>query len=279
MTLVVAQVVEDRISLISDTMITFGFDEERDTFDEEKTRDVFSNALPKLIILRKDLVLGMAGAGLDWAARQLVAMRDEDPQNILDVLIEFDEIDFVLASTSAARPRLWRVSRRQVDEHTTVGTAWIGHEPAYDIYRHLYRQWPPGKATEFLMQSSMQGVINIHPPGFVGGYTLRVSTSMRATQFVATPARIFGGSPAGLGQAVGYAALAGQPSTHHGGYQILMAVGTQDTFGALGTYMPERSLGWVFTHDEPWHGQEIIAPSMSEFVRLARDKLGQSLTI
>ncbi|WP_018352090.1 hypothetical protein [Longispora albida] len=276
MTLVVAQVVEDRISLISDTMITFGLDEATGAFDEEKTQDVFGNALPKLIILRKDLVIGMAGADLGWAARELVAMRGADPQNILDVLTEFDEVDFVLGSVSAAGPRLWRVSRREVDDRTTVGTAWIGHEPAYDVYRRLYRQWPPGMDTEFLMQSSMQGVINVYRAEFVGGYTLRVTVSTQATQFVATPTQLLGGSLAKkLAPADGEARLTGQPTAFYGGY--LMAVGTQDTFGALGTYLPGRSLGFVFTHDEPWRGQRITAHSMPDFLRLARDELGQVL--
>ena len=121
----------------------------------------------------------------------------------------------------------------------------------------------------------MQGHVNvIRTPG-VGGFVLRVATGPAGFYFVAAPAVIVGGSPAGLGQTDAFAVLAGLPTSDNG-YQIQPVVGRPPTAAALGFVIPQVNRGWLFTHDEPWSGKELQVGSAQELVAAAA-RLGQTL--
>ena len=54
MSLVVGEIHDGRISFVADTKVTYAG-------DDRSTRRVFENAFPKVLILRDDLCVGLAG--------------------------------------------------------------------------------------------------------------------------------------------------------------------------------------------------------------------------
>lgn len=208
MTLVVAHVAGAVISLCCDSMITFGYDEESRTWDEDKTREVFTRAVPKILLLRSDLVVGMSGADLPWAARELTGMRDAPVDDVLEVLQEFDEVEFVAGVPQPERPRLWRARRGSLREYTDEHRTWVGDQDAYETYLGLYAKFPDGFG-DLRMVSSMQGVVHIFRSPGVGGFIMQVATGPAGFCLASMPTVVAGGSPAGLGQTDAFAVLAG----------------------------------------------------------------------
>jgi hypothetical protein len=258
-------------------MITFGYDEASGSYDEDKTRQVFTRAVPKVLLLRGDLAVGMSGADLTWTARQLIGMRNDPVDDVLGILQEFDDVDFLAAHLSPGGPRLWRATRGALTEFTNEGRTWVGDQPAYETYLRLYAGFPAAAAVDWRMLSSMQGLVNVYRSTGVGGFILRVATGPAGFCFVPAPAQVLGGNPAGLGQTDAFAVLAGLPASHSG-YQIQPAVGRPPTAGALGFVIPQVRRGWLFPHDEPWSSKELQVDSAQELV-VAAATLGQTLTL
>ncbi|MGH3885689.1 MAG: hypothetical protein ACRDSZ_03810 [Pseudonocardiaceae bacterium] len=188
MSLVVAQIHDGGISLVADTKITYGLTEIDNRFDESRTRRVFRNALPKLTILRDDLVVGVVDE-VKKAQPKLVNIRDQRVENILKELANIDYASFVVAALNPLL-QLWKVSAGSIEEQSSVGRCWAGDRDAYEFFQQKYHEWPEGIGSTFRLMSSMQWLLNFNPVESVGGYLTMVATTSEGFRFIANRATI-----------------------------------------------------------------------------------------
>lgn len=99
MSLVVGEIHDGRISLVADTKVTHAG-------DDRSTRHVFENAFPKLLILRDDLCVGLAGNDPEGVAESLLAVRSEPVEQVLSIAEALVHASFGGASLVPLRPLL-----------------------------------------------------------------------------------------------------------------------------------------------------------------------------
>lgn len=181
MSLVVAAIHDDdQITMVADTKISF-FDRQGHA-DEARARRTYSAALPKIMLLRPDLMVGVTGDDPDVAIKDLVAHRNDQPEALIDHVVGLTSAGFVVATHSPAR--LWSIDGGVIDERTQVGRAWSGDRSAYDLFRQKWQEWPPETLdVPFLLTSSMQFLTSFDPVESVGGFTLVASTHSDGFRF------------------------------------------------------------------------------------------------
>ncbi len=271
-TLVVAQKHDGGISLVADTKITYKFD------DESRTRKVFEEALPKLMILRDDLVVGITGA-VEEALQQLIELRDQPIGDLLETLTSINYASFVVATLDPA-PQLWKVNAGSTEERTSIGRCWTGDHDAYEIFQQRYSEWPDKTGSVLRLMSSMQWLLAFDPIPSVGGYLTRVATTSEGFRFVADSVTVGPwflhcqnqATPDGL-----TLTFSVPPGGDPNGYQVLPAVGRPPTAGALAYYVPQAGVAWLFCQESPWERVTLKTDSMTGLVESAAENYGQTL--
>lgn len=271
--LVVAQMHDDGISLVGDTKIT-------KKFDETWTRQVLRNACPKLVILRDDVAVGITGDNPDIVLRRLVGLRDQPVEVLLEAMLNIDYASFVVAALRPS-PQLWKVSAGSTEERSSVGRCWAGDHDAYEFFQQRYHEWPEEIGPAFRLMSSMQWLLNFNPVESVGGYLTRVAVTSEGFRFIADPMTVAPWFLEGLAHVTAdafrltlHVPLGGDPN----GYQVLPAVGRPPTAGALAYYVPQTGVSWLFCHESPWEAVPLKTDSMPELIESARTNYEQILT-
>lgn len=269
---------DDQITMVADTKISF-FDRQGHA-DEARTRRTYSAALPKIMLLRPDLMVGVTGDDPDVAIKDLVAHRNDQPEALIDHVVGLTSAGFVVATHSPAR--LWSIDGGVIDERTQVGRAWSGDRSAYDLFRQKWQEWPPETLdVPFLLTSSMQFLTSFDPVESVGGFTLVASTHSDGfrfqplTNFVGPShlqldsVRVSDGSttlqmdvPSG-----------GDPTMH----RVHIIPGEDPTRGALAIFIPQTGVGLLFQHDRPWTAQRLAASGQEELIASVSERFGDTL--
>lgn len=123
MSLVVAEIHGDAISLVGDTKVTR-------PMDEHRTRHVFENVFPKVLLLRPELCVGLAGNDPERAAAAMVEARDRPTAELVDLGSSLPFASFIIAELLSS-PRLFAVTAGTVEDRTDLGRAWVGDATAY----------------------------------------------------------------------------------------------------------------------------------------------------
>lgn len=279
MSLVVASIHDgDRITMVSDTKVSF-FDREGHA-DEARTRRTYFEALPKIVLLRPDLMVGVTGDDPEDAIEDLVAHRNDQPEALAHHLAQLTSAGFVVAARNPSR--LWSISGGVVDDRTQVGRAWSGDRAAYDIFRQTWEKWPDGLDVPFLLTSSMQFLTSFGQVPSVGGFTLVATTYDDGyrfqpwTNFVG-PSRLQLDSVRLAGDAATLQAAVppgGDPTTH----LVHIIPGNDPTRGALAIFIPQTGVGLLFRHARPWSAQQLEASTPGELVATIAERFGEALS-
>lgn len=255
MSLVVASVHEDGpITLVADTKVTLYHRDGR-TLNDHATRHIFEHALPKLVIMRPDLAVGVTGANPHSATEQLIARRDDGVEEILQFATTLTSSGLVVAALHPAR--LWHVADGHIYHRTNRGIAWDGSQGAFEIFCSKRDEWPPGMEQEFLLMSSMQFLTSFNPVPSVGGYALGVHVGDSGFEFFGYPT-VIGPSPLIVTAAqrtdetVRIEFEPPDDLAAASGFRLQILPGRPPTQGALGLLLPEARLGLLFTHERPW---------------------------
>lgn len=275
MTLVVAQIHDGGMSLVGDTKITrLG--------DDAYSRQVYVNACPKIAILRDEVAVGVAGSDPRHVFEELVAIRDQPIDVLLDAMSSMHYASFVVGVLGSV-PQVWSVDEGVVEERTAVGRCYAGDLEAYEHFEEQRASSPESLGVAFSLMASMQYLLRYKVVDSVGGFLVRVATTDEGSfRFVRDQENV---APDLLNAMIREAVsnlnivLTVPEGADPHGYQILPAVGEPPTIGALAYCMPEAGMSWLFRHESPWMAQEIPTGSPSELVRLAGEDHGQALAL
>lgn len=271
MTLIVAAIHDgDQVTMASDTKISFY--DRAGLADERRTRDTYFNAFPKIVLLRSDLIVGVAGDDPNVVIEDLVTHRSDDAEALLEYLVSVSGAEFVVAATSPTR--LWSVRDGQVDDRTDVGRAWGGDPRAYDVFRNAWEQWPDGMDVPFLLMSSMQFLTTFDPVASVGGFTLIATSHQDGFHFQSRTEHI-GPSRLELNAvdvSPGHTTLrmglprGGDATTH----EVHVLPGLDPTRGSLGFLIPQAGAGLLFRHERPWAAVQLKSSTPQELIAAAQ---------
>ncbi len=278
MSLVVAAIHDgDRITMVSDTKLSF-FDRDGHA-DEGRTRNTYFEALPKIFLLRPDLIVGVTGDDPDAVIGNLVDHRDDEPDALLAHLVSVTSAGFVVAALNPVR--LWSIGDGEVDERTPVGRAWSGDRAAYDVFREAWDKWPDGTDVPFLLTSSMQFLTSFGPVSSVGGFTLTAANHGDGFRFqpwsnFVGPSYLQLGAVevSGEGTTLRMSVPPGGDSTTH---QVHVMPGEDPTRGALAILIPQTGIGLLFRHQRPSEPLKLEASTPQELVAAAAQASGEVL--
>lgn len=257
--------------MVGDTKITRGG-------DEAWTRKVFRNALPKTVILRDDLAVGLAGEDPAGMLQRLVGLHGETVERVLDSVANISAASFVVATLSPV-PRLWAVSDGSVEDRSAIDRAWAGDHDAYELFQQRYHEWPSDVESAFRLMSSMQWLLTFDPVDSVGGYLTRIATGSDGFRLVGDSTQVAPWLLEGVVQALSdeiqltLRVPAGGDGTW---YRILPAVGRPPTIRALAYYVPQAGVAWLFPHESPWAPVPLRVNSVEDLLKSAAEH-GQAL--
>lgn len=277
MTLVVAVIdpVTGAVHLGADTKVTWAGDETR-------TRKVYTEPALKIVLLGDDLAVGYAGDGPKTLAEAISALDGLAVDEVLARLVQIDGAAFVVGQRSPSR--IWSVSAEQgVEERTAIRRAWAGDSRAFGTFQAHFDDDSTGSAFDRL-QSTMSHIVHLVRPESVGGYTIFATGSAdrpfrylpvqsvlmpEAAEAEVTVPTV---NPDGTVNFRLRAAISEMPLVLH------MVPGAEPTRGALGVYVPNARLGYLYPHSLPTRRIQVRARSLGEFVRVAGREHGQTLT-
>lgn len=278
MSLVVAAIHDgDQITMVSDTKISFFH---RDGHaDEAKTRRTYFEALPKIVLLRPDLIAGVTGDDPDAVIERISAHRHESVDRFLEVLSEEAGADFVLAALNP--PALWQVVGGKVDERTSGRRAWAGRLDAYNIFQSKFHNPGHGEDQAFRLLSSMQALTSFDPIESVGGLTLMATSTDDGFRFVPGAALI---GPHFVqietirieGDRVTLRAVV-PPGVDPTMYQTFVLPGAEPTRGALAFLLPQTGRGVLFRESRPWEAVWVPASTTTDLAAAALAEHGETV--
>lgn len=284
MSLVVGEIHDGGVTLVADTKITW---EDTNYPSALRDRHVFEagNALPKLVILRDDLCVGVAGQDLVRVIPALVAMRDRPVDDITAFATNSPKASFVVAVLSDS-PALWQVDSGCLEDRTAVGRAWVGVQAGYEIFQARYNEWQGQCDAAFRLLSSLQWLLEWRQVPSVGGYLTRVGTHPQGFRFCPDASYVFAKelqglvSPNSLGGGTLTLPVQLSPDLHQTKLGLECAVGQRPTFGALAYLVTGsgRGLAILFPHATPTEPVSIEAETMAELLKLASQDYGQYLS-
>ena len=130
MSLVVAAIHDDdQVTMVSDTKVSFFHPDGQP--DDAKTRRTYFEALPKIVLLRPDLIVGVTGDSPHEAVNDVVGHRDDTVEDLVAHLATMTSSGFVVAALRPAR--LWSIDDGRIDDRTPIRRAWSGDRDAYDF--------------------------------------------------------------------------------------------------------------------------------------------------
>lgn len=265
--------------MVSDTKITYPYDGTR-LVDEARTRHTYENGLVKIVILREDVAVGVAGDYADEVIRRVIAVRDSSLQELLDHLhAEQEDVGFVVAALNPAR--LWMVHDGEVEPRASGVRAWAGDQGAYGQFQENFHEWDDGRSLQFRLMSSMQRLTSLDQRPSVGGYTIQASGES-AEGFLFDPVpmvrmpevRVTGGRIEHGRVSLTLEVPPGGDTTTS---ELIAFVGRGETRGAIGLLHPLAGAGRLFRHESPYESATISTSTPEEFVRIAREEHGQEL--
>ncbi len=241
MTLVVAAIHdESRITMAADTLVTW---------DDGVRRPPQDSSLAKLAILRSDLAVGVTGCDPHGRLRDVIALRDEPVDVVLEQLKDDTVAGFVVAALGPAR--LWEVRSGAAYDRTAHQMAWDGEPEAYkEFSKRFTNEWVNTSAANdvpFRVMTAMQALTSFGLVSTVGGITLRVGTTDRGFRFIPDRGFVLGGSA------------------------WLIFVGNNPTPGAIGILDVRLGLGQLFPHHAPDDPITVRTTNPSAFVSMAHD--------
>lgn len=250
MSLVVAAIHDDeRITMVSDTKVSFFYPDGHP--DDATTRRTYFEALPKIVLLRPDQMVGVTGDNPHEVIDDLIGHRDDPVDDVLAHVAGTPTAGFVVAAFRPAR--LWHVAGGKVDDRTDVRRAWSGDLGAYDVFRTSWEQWPDGTEVPFLLSSSMQRLTSFDPVASVGGFTLTAATYDDGFRFQPWVTTVF--------------------MSHH----VHVMPGQDPTRSALGLLIPETGVGLLFPQERPSVATRIGTTTSLAMAYLASIHHGQRL--
>jgi hypothetical protein len=252
MTLIVGALDGTSVTITGDTKITY--DE-----DAIKSARLFDEALPKIVLLRDNLAVGVAGAGPQRMIEDLVKVRDADLVDVLDHLRAERDGDFVVGALNPAR--LYEVRGSTVTPAPSAQRAWAGDGNAFEEFESLAASWLAEDDEFTRLKTSMDSVVSRGRTNSVGGFALTARTDDGRFRFIPTAFTIFG--------------VDDLLDTYEG--QVLPGDGP--TPGALGIYVSRAEVGRLFTHERPFEGIKIAAPDRATFADRAFAEFGQTLLV
>lgn len=272
MTLVVAQVLDGRITVVADTKITF-------THDVTRTRQVYVNALPKIVIVRRDLCVAYAGNDPEGVLEALTANRGLTFKGMVELAIGMPHADFLIASLEGL-PSLIAVHEGKPEDRTTIGRAWAGNRAAYDRFRKKETEYGDRLEDWLLFWESMREVTESGDVDDVGGYVTVVWTEPEGFSFLAgTTVTALKRTPVWVTDAEGKPQLSMETAEDADPWSTEVAgvPGTGDTFGALACFMNPPGLALLFPHDAPGDAIKFRATSIEDVIEQAAREHGQQL--
>lgn len=269
MTLVVAGIEDSRITIVADSKLTF-VDSSTGAVDEAETRKTYFNAMPKIMLLRRDLAVGITSEDAPPAIERLVCVRDLPVDDVLHHLSGEDESRFVVAALDP--PRLWRVHGPTVQERGEVRT-WVGDPAAYEVFQARMGDFDDAELS-FRLMTSMQWLTSFSPVASVGGIMHMLVTGADGFQFapnVSTvgPDRM---EVAAAAHADGVTRMRFEvpDGVDPSGHSYFVIPGTDPTRGAVAMFIPQTGRGLVFPHDRPWQAIVVPAQTLGELVDAAQ---------
>jgi hypothetical protein len=249
MSLVVAAIHDgDQVTMVSDTKVSFFYPDGHP--DAARTRRTYFDALPKIVILRPELMVGVTGDSPHEAIADLRTHRNDSVDHLLAHLATMTSAGFVVAALHPAR--LWSVSGGRIDERTAVRRAWSGDLSAYDVFRMSWDKWPAETEVPFLLSSSMQFLTSFDPVASVGGFTLTADTRTDGFRFQAWVTAV---------------------SVSH---QVHVLPGDDPTRGTLGLLIPQTGVGLVFRQDRPWVAERVGAAAPESLIAAIAETFGDA---
>ena len=272
MSLVVGEIHDGRISLVADTKVTYAS-------DDRSTRHVFENAFPKVLILRNDLCVGLAGNDPEGVAETLLAIRSEPLEKVLAIAEDLVQASFVVAAVGP-EPRLLQVDQGSTEDRTEIGRAWVGDVSAYEVFQQRYSEWPPGMEVPFLLISSLQWLLSFDAVPSVGGYLTNVGTASGGFRYVPQVTRVGPEVLTGLADLVDdelQLHLAVPVGGDTSSASHLCAVGVPPTIGALAYVLAPAGVALLFPHGAPHRPIVMKVASIDELIERAASEHGQQL--
>jgi hypothetical protein len=279
MSLVVAGIHNDHITMVTDTKVSF-FDRDGHP-NERQTRDTYYQALPKAVLLRPDLLVGITGDDPAPVMERLVTHRNESVPGVLDHLKTEVDAAFVVAALDP--PRLWTVADGRAEDRTAVGRAWAGDIEAFNLFQA--RSLDPGMTDAepcFKLMSSMQWLTSFNPVKSVGGTTVRLTSQADGFHFSPMFTRIgphyMEVESATFANGILRVTYVVPDGVDGSTYQIIVVPGGDPTPAAVGLLIPETGRGLVFSPERPWESRVVAATTVQELAVAANVECGQVLT-
>lgn len=280
MTLVVATIHDDHITMVSDSKVTFLDREGRPV--EAWNRDTYFRALPKIVRLRSDLMVGVAGDDPHDVIERLVAYRDAPVTRVLDHLKTEVDAEFVVAAL--APPRLWEVKGGVLQDRTdSPRRGWAGDLDAYDKFRES--MGVPGMDDIVVceqLEMAMRTLTTFDPVKTVGGVLLEASSRSGEFRFRPYFMRVMppymeveSVTVQGNRLRATFVVPEGADATT---FQTIVVPGDEPDRGALAFLIPETGKGLVFPQHRPWKAEVVAARSVQELATAASE-LGTRLTV
>jgi len=278
MTLVVAVIdpMTGAVSLGADTKVTWARDETR-------TRRVYTEPALKIVLLGDDLVVGYAGDGPEMLAEAVSTLGGLGVDEVLARLARIEGASFVVGQRRPAR--IWSASaERGIEERTAIRRAWAGDVTAFSTFQARFDDDSAGSALDRL-QSTMSHIVHLARPESVGGFAIFATgsadgpfryhsvQSMLWPESMEAEVTIPTANDDGTGNFTLRATYSEMPLMLH------VVPGAEPTRGALGVYVQNAGLGYLYPQALPAQRVQVRARSLEEFVHQAGSEYGQALAL
>lgn len=251
--------------------------------DATRTRHIYTEPALKVILLDGDLAVGYAGSGPDELAEMIVRLRGSAVDEVLSTLSTVAAAAFVVVQREPAR--IWMVSAETgVEDRTAIGRGWAGDQDAYTEFQKRFDNFA-AEGFSFQLRSSLQSVVHLVRPETVGGYVV-MATGSASEPFRYCPleSHLFpeANAPAqvtNLSQNPdGTVNITLHLTFNEGPLTLRTLPGEHPTLGALGLYLEDVGIGYVYPHSEPATRIEVRASTLRDFVSVALADHGQHLS-
>lgn len=267
MTLVVADIKNGRISAASDSL-------SYRPGDPSFNRQVYSNARPKLLILRADLMVGVAGDDFWRTCEELVKIRNLPVVEVLERAKQLTGVhplgikrELIVGALGPAR--LWQVKAGvAVDVGDGLGRAWIGDLDAFNRFYSLERS-----LEGLQLDAPMQSLSNLGGNPVVGGVVVRVDTCDHGFGYRSTPAQLFEPAEKATFRYDGHT-LTINASFNVLPLNIRVLTGVDPSRGALAVHFCGGGIGYLYPDDRPWIVETVHAATCEDLISRAAE-LGQ----